>query len=153
MPYRRRSIVLAEVERQCRYILKAYRETAAAAATRDEASLWYALDALLIGAARLHQLLWPRPNPAVAWAAELRAALAIGIDSPLANKQLESALDLAALADEWILRPDGGPRWFDRELSALRYYGRVFELTPLLIAVADLEARAAREMRHMREMV
>lgn len=152
MPYRRRSIVLAEIERQCRHAMKAYQETAAARQARNDAALWYSLEALLGAAAHLHQLLWPPPNPAVAWAAELRRALGME-DSPLARKELGAVLDLAGLVDDWALNPDGGVRWFDGELATLRYYGRVFELAPLLSAIAELEARAAREVRNMRQMV
>jgi hypothetical protein len=153
MPYRRRSIVLAEIERQCRFAMTAYQEAAAAAEVGDEGPLWYSLEALLGAAAHLHQLLWPRPNPSVAWAAELRAALAIDLDSPLARQELVSVFDFEALMDEWILHPEGAARWFDRELSTVHYYGRVFELAPLLSAIADLDARTLREVQHMREVV
>ena len=152
MSYRRKSVFLAEIERQCRFAMKAYSEATAAVGWADEEPLWRSLEALLGSAMRLHQLLWPAP-PASSAGAELREALAMPPESPLACRELAALVDLTALVDQWALRSDRGARGFDRERSVVRYYGLTFELPPLLGAIAELEARAAREAVHMREMV
>lgn len=153
MPYRRRSLVLAEIVRQCRFALKAYGWAADAIALGSEDTLWPAVEALLGAAAHLHQLLWPQSESAVASAGELRTALGIGPDSPLARSELRDLSNLAVLVEAWTENPRGAVRAFRREESKVRYYGIQIDLPPLLAAIAALDERALNEAQQMRQMV
>jgi hypothetical protein len=153
MLYRRRSLMLAEIVRQCRFAMRAYAAATAAIDCGDEEALWSSMEALLGAAAHIHQLLWPHSEGDTRHADEFRLALAIAPDSPLAWTQLRAIWDLAALVDQWTARPGGAVRGFDREASQLRYYGLTFDLPPLLGAIAELEERAIGEVWQMRQVV
>jgi hypothetical protein len=110
MLYRRRRILLSEIDRQCGFALMAYGDATTALQTRDSERLWYSLDALVSAAARLHRLLWPSPDGSLAWAVELRRVLGVPDDSPLNRPQLSAISNLVSTLEAWnALQPDQPP--------------------------------------------
>lgn len=173
MLYRRRRILLSEIDRQCSFALMAYGDATTALQTRDSERLWYSLEGLVTAATRLHHLLWPSPNASLAWAVELRRALGVPDDSPLNRPQLSAISNLVSTLESWnSLRPGQPPllsnlgpggftepspaecvRCFAPEAGSFTLFGTVFELPPLLNAVVELGHRVEQELQHLRAMV
>jgi len=171
MVYRRRRILLSEIDRQCRFAMIAYGDASAALERRDAERCWYSLQALLAAAMQLHGLLWPSAGPSLAWAVELRSALDVTDDSPLNQPQLVSALDPASTLESWTaLHPRHKPlpasldysgladaaecvRCFDPEIGAFTLFGSVVELPSLLNSIAELAQKTELESQHLRELV
>jgi hypothetical protein len=172
MVYRRRRILLSEIDRQCRFAMIAYGDASTAIETRDAERCWYSLQGLLAAVAQLHELLWPSAGDSPEWALELRAALQVGDDSPLNLPRIPSPLDLVTALDSWIApRATGHPvissfasggaaaeatdcvRCFDPESGAFTLFGHVVALPPLLNAIAELAQKTEAEVHHLREVV
>lgn len=173
MVYRRRRILLSELERQCGIALMAYDDAAAALQKHNADRFWYALQGLTAAAGHLEGMLWPVPNAATGWASELREALGLKDDSPLHHPGLAASRNIVSALEEWQAgHPDrswrasnfgaggfttAGPsdcvRYFDRERSLYIFCGYTFELPVLLGAIAELGHRARLEIEHLRELV
>jgi hypothetical protein len=173
MVYRRRRILLKEIERQCGIALTAYDEAAAALQRHNPDRFWYSLQGLTTAAGHLESLLWPAPNASIGWAAELRQALGMRDDSVLHRCGAAAVLNLAAALENWQSAHSGrawydsnyGPngfngahsgdclRYFDLENSVYLLCGHRFELPALLGAIAELGHRARLETEHLRELV
>lgn len=173
MVYRRRRILLSEIERQCGIALIAYDEAAAALQKHDPERFWSALQSLTTAAGQLDALLWPAPNASIGWAAELREALAMGDDSPLHHPGLAASLNVVTALEAWqashsdrtwlatnfgkngftTARSSECIRYFDRESSVYIFCGHLIELPALLGAIAQLSHRARMETEHLRELV
>ncbi|HEY2019089.1 MAG TPA: hypothetical protein VGH38_36535 [Bryobacteraceae bacterium] len=171
MVYRRRRILLSEIDRQCRFAMIAYSDASAALERRDAERCWYSLQGLIAAALQLHRLLWPEPDSSQASAVELRGALEIPEDSPLNQAPLVLSLDLLATLEAWgSPRPAPSPsnlgtgglsdasyaecvRSFDPETGMFTLFGNVVELPALLNAISDLAQNTEREMQHLREVV
>lgn len=143
----RRLILLAEVERQCRFALTGYDAAIAAIPARDAERFWHSLEEILSAAGHL---------PALASA----AGLDLAEDSPLNAPELAHAADV----ESWRpLRPEielsnFGPsgftranpgecaRFFDLDHSIFISFGHIFEMPSLLSAIADLGHRAEMEL-------
>ena len=139
MVYRRRRILLSELERQCGIALMAYDDAAAALQKHNADRFWSALQALTAAAGNLEGMLWPVPNAAIGWASELREALGLKDDSPLHHPGLAASRNISSALEDWQAgHPDRswrasnfGPggftsaspadcvRYFDRELRCL----------------------------------
>jgi len=172
MVFRRRRILLSEIERQSGSALLAYDEAAAALQKHQPDRFWHSLQALVTAAGHLQALLWPAREP-VAGAAELRQALGVADGSPLCHPGLAAARNIAGLLESWqAAHPDrtwhasnfaaGGftgvrsaecIRYFDRESSVYVLCGHIFVLPGLLGAIAELSHRARMETEHLRELV
>jgi hypothetical protein len=143
----RRLILLSEVERQCRFALMGYGDASTAIAARDADRFWHSLDTILSAASQL---------PALAAA----AGLPLDDESPLHTPDLAHAADAASWRPQ---RPElelsnFGPagftranpgecaRFFDLDTSIFISFGHVFEIAPLLSAIADLNHRAGMEL-------
>jgi hypothetical protein len=142
----RRLILLSEVERQCRFALKGYGDALAAMNSCDTERFWHSLEGIVSIAAQL---------PSLSTAAGL----------PLAEDSVLHAPELAHVSDveSWRpLRPEikssnFGPagftrahpgecaRFFDLDTSIFIRFGHIFEMPPLLAAIADLSHRAEME--------
>jgi hypothetical protein len=173
MVYRRRRILLSEIERQCAHALIAYDDAAAALQKHDADRFWYCLQALTTAAGQLAGVLWPVPNGSTGWAAELREALAVNDESPLHHPGLAAALKIVSQLENWqaghpertwqasnfgpsgflAVRSKDCIRYFDRETSVYIFCGQIFELPHLLAAIAELGHRARMEIEHLRELV
>lgn len=162
MVYRRRRILLSEIDRQCRFAMIAYGDACAALETRDAERCWYSLQALIAAAVQLHQLLWPSRHGSHEWAVELRGALEVSDDSALNQPRLASAFDNIATLESWSSPHSGSlddaalaecVRCFDPETGAFTLFGNVIELPPLLNAIAELARKTEIEQQHLRELV
>jgi hypothetical protein len=145
----RRLILLSEVERQCRFALMGYDDALASMSARDAERFWHSLEGILFAAAQL---------PALASA----AGIPLAEDSPLQTPELAHAADVESWRPP---RPDlegsnfgpGGftrahpgecARFFDLDTSIFILFGHIFEMPPLLTAIADLCHRAEMELDH-----
>jgi hypothetical protein len=146
MEYRRRRVLLSEIDRQCAFGLMAYDDATAALQKREAERFWYSLQALMAAAGHLKQILWPMPNPSIGWAYELRAALQITDDSPLNQAGLIEDEPPQIGSSECV-------RSFDSDTSTFTLFGSVYELSPLLTAIAELGHRVKAELQHLREVV
>ena len=173
MVYRRRRIVISEIDRQCRFVMMAYGDAAAALQAKEAERLWYSLEGLITAATRLHELLWPSPDPSVEWAAELRSTLGATDESPLNCPQLSGVAPLLPTLESWNLQKPGQPplltnfgpagftepspaecvRCFSPQFGRFTLFGATYEVTSLLHAVADLAPRVAQEVEALRSMV
>ena len=169
MIYRRKRVLLSEIERQCRFALMAYDDASAALRRRDAERVWYALQGLLTASAHLRRLL--------ARAADLRAAIGLPDDSPLNERSLEPMADLVPAWESWNSLQASEPsrlssigrdaragaageaaagcpvRSFDPETGTLTLFGKVLELSPLLAAIAEIAHRAETALEHRRQLV
>ena len=165
MIYRRRRVLLAEIDRQSKFALMAYDDASAALVRRDADRFWCSLQAMLAAASHLHRLL--------DWASDLRAAIGIAKDSPLDDPALPGAADVVAALQSWSalqtsdpsqlstigpraiaeMSPAGCVRCFDPDTATLTFFGRPLALTPLLAAIAEIAHRAQSELQHRREVV
>jgi len=168
MVYRRRRILLSEIDRQCRFAMIAYGDACSALEKRDAERCWYALQGLLAAGMQLNRLLWPPPGGSD-WAVGLRGVLEVPDDSPLNLPGLASALDITPTIETWSPPRagqsgfssggliDAAPaeclRCFDPESGAFTLFGHVVELPPLLNAIADLGTKAEQEQQHLREVI
>ena len=170
MVYRRRRILLSEIDRQCRFAMIAYSDASAALERRDAERCWYSLQGLVAAALQLHRLLWPEPDASQVWALELRGSLEIPTIR-LSTRPNSSSLDLLATLEAWSSpRPAPSPsnlspggladstyaecvRSFDPETGMFTLFGNVVELPPLLNAIAELAQKAEQELHHLREVV
>jgi hypothetical protein len=157
MVYRRRRILLSEIDRQCRFAMIAYSDACAALEGRDAERCWYSLQGLIAAATQLRGLLWPSAATSLDWAAEFRGALDVTDESPLNQPQLRSALDPVANLVSSTSLADATQaecvRCFDPETGAITLFGNVVELPPLLNAITELAQKAERESQHLREVV
>jgi hypothetical protein len=143
----RRLILLSEVERQCRFALMGYDEALAAMAARDPERFWHSLEGILSAAAQL---------PALACAAGIPLAEDSSLNTPeLAHAgDVESWRPLRPEIENSNFGPDGFTRahpgecarFFDLDTSIFILFGHIFEMPPLLTAVADLGHRAEMEL-------
>jgi hypothetical protein len=165
MIYRRRRVLLAEVDRQSRFALTAYDDASAALLRRDADRFWGSVQALLTAARHLQRLLHR--------GSELRAAVGVADDSPLHDPALAGLADVVAALESWSalqasdpaqlstigpraiaeMSPAGCVRCFDPDTATLTFFGRSLTLTPLLAAIAEIAHRAESELQHRREVV
>ncbi len=165
MIYRRRRVLLAELDRQAKFALMAYDDATSALARRDPDRFWYSVQGLLAAANHLQQLL--------GWASDLRAAVDLAADSPLHEPALPVMANLVAALESWNalqasdpsqlstigpramaeMTPAGCVRCFDPDTAILTFFGRSLSLAPLLAAIAEVAHRAEGELRHRREVV
>ena len=118
MVYRRRRILLSELERQCGIALMAYDDAAAALQKHNADRFWYALQGLTAAAGHLEGILWPVPNAAIGWASELREALGL-------QGRLASASPWAGGLQEHRRRPGGlAGRTSRQELEGFEFRAR-----------------------------
>ena len=135
--------------------------------------MWYSLQGLVTAAIHLHQLLWPSPNPSIAWAVDLRCALGLGDLSALNQGPLQAASPLSRALETWNLLKPGGPleltnfgpsgftepspancvRCFSPPAGRFTFFGVTYEVTEILQAVAELAPRASGELERLRTMV
>jgi hypothetical protein len=145
----RRLILLSEVERQCRFALMGYDDALAAMNVRDAERFWRSLGGILSAASQLAAL-------------TAAAGLVLPEDSPLHMPELLHAADVESwrpLRTE-VESSNFGPagftgahpgecaRFFDLDTSIFILFGHIFEMPPLLTAIADLGHRAEMEMEH-----
>jgi hypothetical protein len=146
----RRLILLSEVERQCRFALRGYDDASAAISARDPDRFWHSLETIVSAAAQLPGL-------------TSAAGLPLDGDSPLRAPELEHAAEV----DSWRpprldlelsnfgpagftpAHPGGCARFFDFDTSIFILFGHVFEMAPLLAAIADLSHRAGMELENV----
>jgi hypothetical protein len=146
----RKRLLLAEIELQCGFALKAYGNAADALGRRDSETFWYSLQALLGAAARIRELLEPDE--------ELRRGLDVPDGSPL----LEPELDAPNAFPEWLSSHPRGPlrlsnfgplgvsqadpavfvRFIDVEKSIFILFGNAFDIPSLLAAIAGVNEKA-----------
>jgi hypothetical protein len=165
MIYRRRRVLLAEIDRQSKFALMAYDDASAALQRRDAERFWYSVQGLLAAANHLRGLL--------GWASDLRAAVGLEGNSPLDDPGVPAIADLVGSLESWNalessdppqlssigpraiaeMSPAGCVRCFDPDTATLTFFGRTLALTPLLAAIAEVAHRAERALQHRREVV
>ncbi len=165
MIYRRRRVLLAEIDRQSKCALMAYNDASAALLRRDAERFWYSVQGLLSAAEHLRGLL--------GWASDLRRLVGIADDSPLDDPVLPAVANLVPALEAWNalegsdppqlsaigpraiaeMTPAGCVRCFDPDSATLTFFGRALALTPLLAAIAEISHRAEQELQHRRELV
>ncbi len=165
MIYRRKRVLLAEIDRQSRFALMAYDDATAALLRRDADRFWGSVQAMLAAANHLHRLL--------DWASEVRAAVGLADGSPLDDPALRGAADVVGALESWSaleasdpsqlstigpraitqMSPAGCVRCFDPDTATLTFFGQPLALPPLLAAIAEIAHRAEAELQHRREVV
>jgi hypothetical protein len=161
----RRRMLLAEIDVQCGFALRAYSGSTSALQRRDPECFWYSLQALLGAAAHLHRFLEADPD--------LKTALDVPDDSPLLRSELDCVADLRSACARWLgSRPRGphrqsnfGPlgisqadpavfaRFIDPEESTAVLFGESYDLAQILAAIAILSQKVKTDLRQIREMV
>jgi hypothetical protein len=156
-----------EVERQCRFALIAVQDLALALQNRDMDRLWYSVQAFLVAAGNVSKLLWP-PKPLLPErAAELRASLAVGEDSPLEPRTFRNHFEhFDERLEKWATSPKRGTfidsnvgppdaiagfeprdflRHFDPTNLVITFRGDAYSLQPVIDAIRDIWGKAALE--------
>jgi hypothetical protein len=140
MPYRLKRLFLDEIVRQCDFALIGYRDASDAVQKNEGQRMWYSLHATIGAAVHLHQLLEAT--------AVLEGVLGEA-PAALADAGLARGADWAELA-----RNCRGARCsFDSQSAILMLFGIVFELQPLLAAIADLRQKAEAQVQLLKAIV
>ena len=140
MPYRQKRLFLDEIVRQCDFALIGYREASDAVQKSESQRVWYSLHAMFAAVVHLHQMLEAT--------VELGGVLGEA-PAPLADSDLARGADWAAFA-----RNCRGARYsFDPQSAIMMVFGIVFELHPLLAAIADLRKRAEDQVQLLKAIV
>jgi hypothetical protein len=143
----RRLILLSEVERQCRFALMGYDDALAAMSARDPERFWHSLEGIVSIAAQM---------PALTAAAGLPLAEGSPLQTPeLAHagdveswRPLRSEIESSNFGPTGFTRAHPGEcaRFFDLDSSIFILFGHIFEMPPLLAAIAELAHRAEMEL-------
>jgi hypothetical protein len=140
MPYRQKRLLLDEIVRQCDFALIGYRDASTAVQKNENQRMWYSLHALVGAAVHLQQLL--------GCAQELEGILG-DLPSPLTQPDLANTADWAEL----VRNCQGARCSFDPHTAILMLFGRVFELQPMLAAIAELRKQAEDEVQLLKAIV
>lgn len=153
-----------EGERQCRFGLTASDDLQAALNTPDMDRIWFSVQSLLVAAGNVSKLLWP-PSPRTPnRGEEVRRALGVADDSPLAPRVFRNHFEhfderlegwamsstRRNIADSNVgppgmiggLDPGDFLRNFDTAGFAVTFRGGTYPLRPIVDAMAELGQKA-----------
>jgi hypothetical protein len=143
----RRRLQLHELELQCNFALRAYRDASAALAKRDGEGFWYSMQALLVAAGRVDELFGSTIADALG---PYKGALDRWIDShPHGPMRLSNFGPLGTSAAD----PGVFARYIDQERSQATVFGKTIDVAELLIRISEVRERGREESKHLQEVV
>ena len=110
-------LYLWEIEEQCRYALRAWKEVQDPHADVDTEP-WYSIQALLVAVANVSKFLWPTKKNSLERGKELREALSIEDDHPFNSRNMRNRFEhFDERLDSWIASGKG--HHYGRDLRSI----------------------------------
>ena len=163
-------VFLWELQRQCRFGLRAFQDLRSSLERGDTDLLWYSVQAILISAGNVSKLLWPAAEQFQERGQTLRTLLSVPEESPIAPRTFRNHFEhFDERLEHWanmkgrgaVVDSNVGPtgmfggfepaqllRNFDTSRLAVTFRGDVYELPPIETAFSRLWEEAETAFRN-----